>query len=689
MSKITAEHIKRAAYVYVRQSSPHQVRHHREGQQLQYALADRARELGFRHVVTVDDDLGVTSSGKRERPGFGRLLAAVCQGEVGAVFALEASRLARNNRDWHHLIDLCAMTDTLIMDHDGVYDPRMINDRLLLGLKGTMSEFELSLFRQRAREALEQKIRRGHALWELPVGFIRTEDNRVEKSPDRQVQHAISMVFDKFRELGSARQTMLYFRDEKISLPEAVRGTDGNEIVWHLPCQSRVYQVLRNPCYAGALVYGRTANRPIAVDKRPRGALRGKQPMEKWKVLLRDHHEGYVTWEQYLQNQRALEANLARGDGQNRGAARGGAALLSGLLRCGRCGRMFFVAYSGNGGKVSRYACHGGRVDRGSSACQSVGSLRVDHAVVGLMLEAIQPAGVEAARAAMNHAINEDTEKRRAMEMALEKARYEAKRAQRQFDLVDPENRLVAGELEARWNEAIGRVRDLEGRLGAERERVQPLSAQQERRLQELGSNLQIVWDHPDTSVELKKRILRTVIEEIVVRRDDGQHRNVLTVHWKGGVHSELSVKRNGSGQHGRVADEKAVELIEELSKICDDQTIAQVLNRLGYRTGQGKTWRVHHVHGVRHTRGLTNYRRTGDWLSLEEAAKNLDVSNTVVKRLIQEGVLPAKQVVPCAPWVIERANLEIPAVRHRVAAVHKGRKLSRAAPGQQELPLK
>jgi DNA invertase Pin-like site-specific DNA recombinase len=687
--KFLPAHLERKAYVYVRQSTLHQVRHHLDGQQRQYSLADRAREVGFSQVVTIDDDLGVSGSGKQERPGFARLLAAVCQGEVGAVFALEASRLARNNRDWHHLIDLCAMTDTLIVDHDGIYDPRLVNDRLLLGLKGTMSEFELSLFRQRARGALEQKIRRGHALWELPVGFVRTEDNQVQKSPDRQVQQAIDMVFDKFRELGSARQTMLYFRDENISLPEVVRGTDGVEIVWRLPCQSRVQQVLRNPCYAGALVYGRTANRPIAVDKRPRCVLRGKQPMEKWKVLLRDHHEGYITWDQYLHNRSVLEANLARGDGQNAGAARGGAALLSGLLRCGICGRMFFVAYSGNGSKVPRYACHGGRVDRGSAACQSVGGLRVDRAVAELVLEAIQPAGIEAARAAMNRAIDEDAEKRRALELALEKARYEVKRAQRQFDLVDPENRLVASELEARWNEAIGRVRDLEGRLGAERERAQPLNEQQERRLQELGSDLQFVWHHLDTSMELKKRILRTVVEEIVVRRDDDHQQHILTVHWKGGVHSELRVKRNGTGQHSRVADDKAVELIEELSKICDDQTIAQVLNRLGYRTGQGKTWRVHHVHGVRHTRGLTNYKRTGDWLSLEEAARTLDVSNTVVKRLIQDRLLPAKQVVPCAPWVIERASLELPAVQHRVGAVHEGRKLSPPVPGQQELPLK
>ncbi|HYS20389.1 MAG TPA: recombinase family protein, partial [Gemmatimonadales bacterium] len=681
--KIRADHRERAAYVYVRQSSLYQVRHHREGQLRQYALADRARQLGFAQVVVVDDDLGISGSGRQERHGFGRLLTAVCQGEVGAVFALEASRLARNNRDWHHLIDLCAMTDTVLVDDDGVYDPRLINDRLLLGLKGTMSEFELSLFRQRARAAFEQKVQRGCALWELPVGFIRTEQDRVEKAPDRQVQQAIDSVFRKFRELGSARQTLLYFRDEHLLLPEVVRGTAGEEIVWRLPSASRIQQLLRNPCYAGALVYGRTGSRPGRAGQRPGPSPRGKKPMEAWKVLLRDHHDGYITWEEYLHHQRVLEANLSRGEGRSPGAARNGAALLSGLLRCGRCGRRLAVAYSGNRGAVARYACQGGRVERGSAACQAVGSLRVDRAVAELVLEAIQPAGIEAVARAMERALQEDEEKQQALAMALEKARYEAQRAQRQFDAVDPENRLVAGELEARWNQALACVGGLEARVQAGRGQACPLSARQKERLRELAGDLRRVWHHPAAPVALKKRILRTVIEEIVVNGGDEPPHHVLQVHWKGGVHSELHVKRNGTGQHGRVADEKAVALIAELSKICNDQTIAQVLNRLGYRTGQGKTWRLHHIHNVRHGRGLPNYRRSGEWLTLEETARTLRVSNTVIKRLIREGTLPAQQVVRCAPWVIDRSGLALPAVQACIQAVHNGRKLPCTAPGQ------
>lgn len=589
--KILPTHLERAAYVYVRQSTLQQVRQHREGQQRQYALKERAQQLGFSKIVVVDDDLGISGSGKQERQGFARLLAAVCQGEVGAVLALEASRLARNNRDWHHLIDLCAMTETLLIDDDGVYDPRVINDRLLLGLKGTMSEFELSLFRQRARAAFEQKVRRGHALWELPVGFIRTEDYRVEKSPDLQVQHAIEMVFRKFRELGSARQTMLYFRDEQLLLPEAVRGTAGEEIVWRLPGQSRVHQILRNPCYAGAIVYGKTGNPPVARGDRPARIARTKKRMEEWKILLRDTHSGYITWEEYLSNQRQLEINVSRRQVARTGAVRRGRALLSRLLRCGRCGRALFVAYTGTRGSVARYVCRGGRVERGSAPCQSVGSLKIDRAISELLLEAIQPAGIEAAARASDHATLEDVERRRAVEMALEKARYEARRAQRRFEAVDPDNRLVAAELESRWNEALQRVHDIETKTEAQGERALVLTPSDRQRLHELASDLKLVWNHPAVPVELKKRILRTVIEEIVCDRDTEKEQYILRVHWKGGVHTLLQVKRNGPGQHGRATDDKAIELIEELSKIHDDKTVAQVLNRLGYKTGQGKAW--------------------------------------------------------------------------------------------------
>jgi len=332
--KIQSQHRNRAAYVYVRQSTSHQVRHHHQGRQRQYDLAARARELEFARVIVIDEDQGRTGSGLVERPGFATFLSAVCGGEAGAVFALEASRLARNNRDWHHLIDLCELTETLIVDSDGIYDPRQLNDRLLLGLKGTMSEYELGLFRQRAREAFEMKIAGGHALWEMPVGLIRNEDDHVEKIADRHVQTAMGGVFAKFRELGSARQATLWYRDEKVPLPEVVPGTRGREVVWRLPGENRIRQILKNPCYAGALAYGRTETKITVEEGRVRKATsRTRKPRENWKVLILDNHVGYITWEEYLENQAMLEANASQRESTGKGEAKKGAVLLAGLLR--------------------------------------------------------------------------------------------------------------------------------------------------------------------------------------------------------------------------------------------------------------------------------------------------------------------------------------------------------------------
>lgn len=687
--KIRSEHLDRAAYVYVRQSSLHQVRHHLEGQRRQYALAERARALGFAKTVVIDEDLGRSGSGRQERPGFGKLLTAVCEGAAGAVFALEASRLARNNRDWHHLIDLCALTAAVIIDEDGVYDPRQMNDRLLLGLKGTMSEFELGLLRQRARAAYEQKVRSGHALWELPVGFVRTEDHRVEKIADRQVQEAIAGVFKKFRELGSARQAMLWYRDEQIPLPEVQAGTAGHEIVWRVPTAPRIRQMLSNPCYAGALVYGRRATRMIMENGRARQGARRMKAHGEWKVLIVDSHAGYIKWDEYLRNQEILEANVIMQKDQTGGAAKRGTALLSGLLRCARCGRKLFVSYAGNGGRVPRYSCHGGRVDRGHSSCQSVGALRVDRVVAEQVIQAVQPAGVEAALAALREKQQHHGEKQHSLELALEKARYESSRARKQYNTVDPENRLVAGELEKRWNEAMTRVAEIEERLAAERRNDLPVDDNMRNRLMELGVDLAGLWNHPSTPMESKKRVVRTVLEEIVIDSTEQPPEHILQLHWQGGVHTRLLLKRNTSGKHGRCTDDKLVELITELSKISTDQTIAATLNRLGYRTGGGKSWRIHSVAHIRHYYRLPNFEKGKDWLSAEQAAQALGVSGTVVKRLIRTGLLPARQVVPLAPRIIERKDLEKPAVQQAARAVHAGRRLPTNSDGQQELPMK
>ena len=531
-------------------------------------------------------------------------------------------------------------------------------------------------------------MRRGFTLWEVPVGFIRTEEARIEKTPDRQVQQAIATVFQKFHQLGSARQATIWFREEQIPLPHVKGGTAGKEVFWAVPSSGRILQILRNPCYGGAFAYGKTAPRTVIEEGRARQQSRYRKPQNEWKVLLVDHHPGYINWEEYLENQRRLEANVAWGEGESGGAAKSGTAMLSGLLRCGRCGRKLQVVYSGNGGRVPRYSCRGDRGDRGSSPCLTIGSLRVDRAVIHSVLGAIQPAAIETAVKVSECAEAEDDEKRKSLELALERARYEANRARRQFDAVEPENRLVAGELEARWNHALEQVAALEARMAALGERSVPISDESRTELMALGEEVRTLWDHPDAPVPLKKRILRTVLNEINVQSERDWRTHHLILHWAGGVHTELFIERNPTGQHRRKAERTVIDLVSELAKVCPDKAIAAILNRLGYKTGQEKSWNASRVAGLRGYHNIEPFQKQEGWVTQQQAAEELKVSNTVIKRLIREGVLPATQVVPCAPWVIDRKDLDSPAVQAQVQAVHNGRRLPPTVPDQGQLSL-
>ncbi len=515
--KIQPTHLERDAYVYVRQSSMTQVRHRLESKDRQYALADRARGLGFTSVQVIDEDLGRSGTGSTDRPGFGKLLAAVCSGSVGAVLALDASRLARNNRDWHHLIDLCAMTQTLVIDYDGTYDPTQLNDRLVLGLKGTMSEFEMSLLRQRALESLRHKARRGKVLTQVPIGFVRTEDDGMELTADLQVQQAIRTLFSKFRELGTVRQVLLWYHTENLPVPTYQQESGNRTIVWRLPVYARLYTILTNPVYAGVFVYGRRTTRTKVVEGRARKVSRFVKSPEQCDVFIPNHHEGYIPWEEFQENQVRIRDNAAR---QGRmgstgsGAAKSGKGLLSGLLRCGKCGRSLNTKYGGNGTNP-RYECPGQRGRYLGGKCLSLGGANIDRVVSAEVLMTLQPLGIEAALDAWDRRQESEDQKRRALELALDKGRYEANRAQRQYDAADPGNRLVAGELERRWNDALQKVAGLETRLEMMKQSVKILSEEDRTQLMKLGGDLDLVWNHPHCPVHLKKRILRTVIEKL------------------------------------------------------------------------------------------------------------------------------------------------------------------------------
>ncbi len=444
--KITAAHLARTAYVYVRQSTATQVHDNLESQRRQYGLAEQARQWGWHTVEVIDEDLGRSGSGRAARPGFERLVSAVCLEAVGAVFAIEVSRFARNSRDWAHLVDLCALTATLIVDGEGVYDPRESNDRLLLGLKGTMSEWELSVMRQRSVAALQQKAARGALYMTVPIGFLRTRDDRVELDPDQRIQQAIGLVFQQFRVTGSVRQTLLWFREEGIELPASSYGPFGRNVMWKLPVYNTIHKMLTNPMYAGAYAFGRTRTetRVVAGRAQKRGGI--AVPRAEWAVLLPDHHAGYIDWHEYDTIQRQIADNAHMEGRMTRGAPRHGTALLAGLLRCRRCGRQLHVAYSGVGATVRRYHCRGAHINHGTDWCISFGGLALEDAVEAAVLTLMQPAALDAALAAAAHATEERDAARAQYALRVQQAQYEAERTRRQYDVVDPTHRLVAAE---------------------------------------------------------------------------------------------------------------------------------------------------------------------------------------------------------------------------------------------------
>jgi DNA invertase Pin-like site-specific DNA recombinase len=659
MTKITADHLARGAFVYVRQSTPDQLVHNQESLRRQYGLAGRAKELGWATVEVVDDDLG-RSGGGVTRPGFERLLAAICEGRVGAVFAIEASRLARNGRDWHTLIEFCGLVGTVIVDEDGIYDARHSNDRLLLGMKGTMSELELSLFRQRSQEALRQKARRGALFLGVAAGYVKTGCDRIEKDPDQQVRAAVEIVFAKFAELQSVRQVHLWLREEGIALPVARHSAaEGRIVVWRAPLYSTVHAILTNPVYAGAYAFGRTTNR-VSVEEGRKRVRRGmRRPLSEWDVLLKDQHEGYISWTEFERNQRVIADNATgKGGAVARGAARHGELLLAGLLRCGHCGRKMYVAY---GGKAGRYHCEGALVNHGAERCISFGGLRADQAVGAEVLRVLKPFGVDAAVRALDALADETSAARRQLELALQRARFEAAHARRQYDAVDPTNRLVAGELERRWNDALQVVRGIEGEIAAVNARKPaPLGEREREQLMRLGLDLDLAWSHPAATSATRKRILRAALNEIVVRVEAEHIEMVL--HWQGGDHTSLKLKKNGVGKHRWTIPEDTLSLVRELARFMPDRQIARLLNRAGKPTGRGNGWTQARVRSFRSHYGIAVHR-PDEWaergeITLEAAARIMDVSVMTALRMVRQGVVKGRQICRGAPWAIEAEDV-------------------------------
>lgn len=672
--KIGADQLAQSACIYVRQSTVTQTRDNTESLERQYELRERAVELGWpaERVRVIDADLGVSadSVAASDREGFKELVAEVALGKVGLILGIEVSRLARDNTAWYQLLDLCAVTDTLIADSDGIYDPASYSDRLVLGLKGTISEAELHLIKGRLIAGLRHKAAKGELRINLPAGYDYSPDGAVIMSPDEAVRETVAAVFARFFELCSVRQVTLSLRDDRLLLPKR-RGQ--GRIEWAPAAYTAVRDMLVNPTYAGAFAYGRRqSKRRIGPDGHARVAV-VPVPRERWRTLILDHHPGYISWEQH----EAIVAQLARNRsvaGEGGGAAREGRAVLQGLVRCGRCGRKMHSAYSGSRGRARRYYCdpREGQI-AGRSECQGLGGRQLDEAVLTEVFRVLEPAAITATAKALAEQEANEAARLAAFETALERARYEAERAWRQFDACEPENRLVARSLEAAWEERLRAAQRAEADLDAQRvRRPSSLSPEELARLSRAGADLRAVFDAPTTTPRDRKLLLRALIAEVCVTVDREAGTVEVEITWEGGAKTRpqpLTLRRQG--QTYRTTDEDTVALIERLAAHYDDATIALVLANQGRRTATGLRFTKARVRQLRSARGIPAFTGggalsgdDGELVSVRQAARELGVTPPTVYRWLRDGFIVGEQLTPGAPWRI-RLNA---ALRAKVA---------------------
>jgi DNA invertase Pin-like site-specific DNA recombinase len=659
-AKITASHLARLAIVYLRQSSAAQVEHNRESTERQYALAGRACELGWppERVVVIDEDLGLSGSGTAARSGFARLTAEVALARVGLVLGLEVSRLARNNAEWYRLIDLAGLTDTLIGDADGLYHPALFNDRLLLGLKGTMSEAELHVLRARLDGGIRNKAAKGELRRGLPVGFVwGEEDGEVRLQPDEAVGTAIRQVFARFAETGSARRVWLWFRAEGLKFP--LRMHQGGEIRWVEASYTAIHHVLTNPVYAGAYVYGRTRQETVLDSAgSPKKRLR-HLPRAEWQVLIPEHHPGFIDWQTYEANQERLACNTRPGPHKTGGAVREGGALLQGLASCGHCGRRLHTHYRGRNASPG-YHCPGKVLVEGRGAyCLNIGGIQIDEAITRVFLTALEPAGLAATLAAAERLESDREAALKQWRLGVERAAFEAQRAERRYRAVDPDNRLVARGLEREWEESLRGLDVARAELDRrERKRPRVISEAERNHLLALGPDLAAVWNAATTTPRDRKELLRTLIEEVTVTVDRDNAVCHLVLRWKGGALNEIELALPRSRPATVRTDEDTIALVRRLAIHYPDSVIAGILNRQGRATAYGHRFTAGRVGNLRRHWGIPCCDPTanppgGELATITKAATVLGVAPSTIHRLLNDGIIAGEQLTPGAPWRI------------------------------------
>jgi DNA invertase Pin-like site-specific DNA recombinase len=639
--KVDADHLRRDAFLYVRQSSLRQVFENTESTKRQYALRERAVALGWplERVHVIDSDLGLSGAQARDRDGFQSLVTEVALGHAGIVLGLEVSRLARNNADWHRLLELAAMSRTLILDEDGIYDPSHFNDRLLLGLKGTMSEAELHILKSRLQGGILNKARRGELEMPLPIGLVYDGAGRVVLDPDRQVQDTVRLLFEAFNDLGSACAVVRRLRAQEVLFPRRIRrGIGKGDLLWGLIDVSRVLQILHNPRYAGAFVYGRSR---IVCNAQLRPVQRDVRQQD-WKVLIRDAHAGYIDWPQFERNELRLRQNLGFAPGERGRMPREGNALLQGRVLCGRCGARMRVHYEPLSGQLrAYYRCYEEVVRRAGKPCQAVHGPAVDAAVSALLLQTVAPAAIEVALAVQNEIAQRIEQAAARRQAQLQRTRYEAELARRRYAKVDPDHRLVADALEADWNQRLRELDSLQQDHERQRNEDQAqLDEPARKRIVDLARDFPRLWNDERTSALERKRMLALLIEDVTLVAGPSI---AVHVRWRGGRTQSLCVDKPRPIAQIRKTPPELVKLIDELLETSTDKQVAAKLNELGYRTWQGHSFTMKKVIVVRRAyqlRSRFERLRQRGMLTGEEIAQQLGVSSTTVHQLGRKGVL-------------------------------------------------
>jgi len=658
--KLQPHHLRLQAMVYVRQSTQRQVIENQESTRRQYQLAERARQMGWAlpQVQVIDDDLGMSGASSHQRTGFQRLVAAIGLGEVGIVLVTEVSRLSRRNSDWHRVIELCAVFRTLIADEDGIYDPQDPNDRLLLGVKGTLFAAELHILRARMRGNLLNKARRGELALRLPVGYRRLGDGTVVLDPEEQVRQTLARILDRFAILKNARAVQRELNAQRLQMPRLIQaGADAGKLVWVQPTYQMIQQVLTSPVYAGMFVYGRRKLEMTPGD--PPVMAERRRPVEEWDITVPDVYPAYLSYDQYLRNRQQLRDNMYNFAKKGRGAPRNGMALLQGLVLCGVCGRRMTVSH---GREYRRYECRRAQLDYAAAPCQAFPVRHLDAAVGAAFLDAVQPAALGTALEAFAVMERERRDLDRHWQLRIERARYEAERAQRQYDAVEPENRSVARSLEARWNAALEALEALKAEHAVmQRTDLLPLGDADRAGVQRLASDLPALWRAETTTMADRKRLLRLVVTEVTLTTQPEQRRAEVKVLWCGGAVTIHMADRPPGGQHQRTAA-GVVDRLADLAGSHPDYQVAARLNAEGLRTRTGKEWTYARVQSMRKQHAIPTgcpldpdqaAARADGLVSSRTAADRLGVSLSLVNLWAKQGVLIHDQRVTASKvWV-------------------------------------